>query len=292
MVYQCRDCKHMFVAGQLTSEQLTDMYSNYYPRTDFNVDDYVPHKEKNGFLYWLDGEEGYAYRHVPKNVRILDIGCGLCETLGYHKNRGCEVYGVEADENIQKIAEQYAFNVEMGLFDAKKYEPESFDYVTMDQVLEHIVDPLMFLKDVNSVLKPGGKLVAAFPNSGALGRFFFGSRWVGWHLPFHRHFYTKHSLGILASQSGYEVEVMKSATPSLSLLLNWGILLYSGKKGQKASDFLLNVAYNRTKNAMNKNSGRGRFGLFLKKIRFLCLSMRLADLLGVGDSSLVILRKQ
>ena len=41
-VYQCRDCNHIFVAGTLTPEQLTDMYTNYYPRGNFNVDDYEP----------------------------------------------------------------------------------------------------------------------------------------------------------------------------------------------------------------------------------------------------------
>jgi SAM-dependent methyltransferase len=148
LVYQCRECKHIFVAGELTPEQLTDMYTNYYPRSNFNVDDYTPHKEKSGFLYWLDGEEGHAYRHVPKNVRVLDIGCGYCETLGYHKARGCEVYGVEADENARKIAERYGFNIEIGLFDPKKYEPESFDYVTMSCVLEHIIDPLKVLQGI------------------------------------------------------------------------------------------------------------------------------------------------
>jgi hypothetical protein len=76
---------------------------NYYPRAEFNVDDYEPYKEKSGFLYWSDGEEGHAYRHVPKNVSVLDIGYGHCETLGCHKARGCEVYGVEADENVKKL---------------------------------------------------------------------------------------------------------------------------------------------------------------------------------------------
>jgi len=294
LVYQCRDCGHVFVAGELTPEQLTDMYTNYYPRADFNVDDYEPYKEKSGFLYWLDGEEGYAHRHVPKNVRVLDIGCGYCETLGYHKARGCKVYGVEADENAQKIAERYGFHVERGLFDPNKYEPESFDYVTMQYVFEHIVDPLTCLRDVHKILKPGGKFAATFPNPKAFGRFFFGKYWHPWHVPYHRHFYSKRAIEILAGQSGYMIETMKSATPSHCLLLSWAYLLYSGKRGHRAADFLIDVAYKGNSgrdDAMRKDGWRGNLGLLLKKIRFLCLSMRIADIFGVGDANLIILKK-
>jgi hypothetical protein len=32
-------------------------------------------------------------------------------------------------------------NARVGLFHASDYEPESFDYVTLDQVIEHAIDP-------------------------------------------------------------------------------------------------------------------------------------------------------
>ena len=289
-VYQCHGCSHVFVAGTLTPEQLTDMYTNYYPRAAFSVDDYEPYKEKNGFFYWLDGEEGYAYRHVPPNVRVLDIGCGCCETLGYHQARGCDAYGVEADENTRKIAERHGFNVEIGLFDPKKYEPESFDYVTMDHVLEHIVDPLKTLQEVHSTLKSGGKFIATVPNPKALSRFFFGRYWNAWHLPFHRHFYSRRSVEILAENAGYNVATMKSATESVALLITWARLFTLGKKGQKTSMPSQNVS-EKFVPEMRKRFDVRLF-LFLRKIRFLCLSMRIADMFGIGDRNLIILEKK
>ena len=289
-VYQCCECGHLFVAGELTPEQLTDMYTNYYPRANFNVDDYEPHKEKSGFLYWLDGEEGHAYRHVPKNVRVLDIGCGYCETLGYHKARGCEVYGVEADENAKKIAERYGFNVEIGLFDAKKYEPNFFDYVTMSCVLEHIIDPLKALRGINEILKPGGRLIVSVPNPSAFGRYFFGRYWALWHLPFHRHWYSRRSIEILAKESGFAVQTVKSATESCRLLYTWGYYFCAGKPGQKAHEAVQGFG----QHFGNKCKQQWHIKLFsfLKKIRFLCLTMRLADLLGKGDYLLIILEKK
>ena len=288
-VYACKACNHVFVAGILTPEQLTDMYTNYYPRAAFNIDDYEPHKEKSGFLYWLDGEEGRAFRHVPKNVRILDIGCGYCETLGYHKARGCDVYGVEADENAQKIAERYGFNIHIGLFASENYEPNSFDYVTMDYVLEHLVDPLQTLQEVNGILKPGGQLIVSVPNPSALGRYWFGRYW-SWHLPFHRHFYSRHSIDILAGDAGYKVVLMKSATESAYLLYGWARLFALGAKGKKAPQHGQN--FGDRFDAETKKRFDVRLFLFFKKIRLFSLSMRIADLLGVGDNNLIILEKK
>ena len=288
-IYQCCDCEHVFIAGELTPEQITDMYTNYYPRADFNVDNYEPYREKKVFFYWLDGEEGHAYRHVPKNVRVLDIGCGYCETLGYHKARGCDVYGVEADENARKIAEKFGFNVDIGLFDSKKYEPNSLDYVTMDQVLEHLVDPQKTLQEINGILKPGGKFIAAVPNPFGLGRYWFGRYWSAWHLPYHRHFYSRRSMSILAEKAGYKVMSMKSATESGLLLKSWARLFALGAKGKKVP------RHAQTIDDKFDFEAKKRFDiqlyLLLKKIRFLCLSMRIADLFGRGDGNLIILQK-
>ena len=295
-VYQCRDCKHVFVAGVLTPEQLTDMYTNYCTRSSFDVENYVPYKEKNRLLHWLDGEEGLACRHVPKNVRVLDIGCGFCETLGYHRARGCDAYGVEADENTRKIAERYGFNVHLGLFDPAQYEPGFFDYVTMDQVLEHTVDPLTVLREVATVLKSpsqdtsGGRLVACFPNDHALGRLFFQRHWGGWHLPFHRHLFSRQSIAILAERSGYVVESMKSATQSCLLLQTWATIYCAGSRGKKADQAV--ETFGRFFDSEMRKRRDVSLYLFLKKIRFLSLSMRIADMLGVGDCRLVILRKK
>jgi SAM-dependent methyltransferase len=290
-VYQCRECDHVFVAGELSPEQLTDMYTNYYPRSNFNVDEYQPYKEKSGFLYWLDGEEGHAYRHVPKNVRVLDIGCGYCETLGYHKTRGCEVYGVEADENARQIAERYGFNIEIGLFDPKKYEPNFFDYVTMDKVLEHIVDPLKTLQEIHSVLKPGGRFIATVPNPKAFGRYFFGKYWLKWHLPFHRHCYSHRSMEILAENAGYKVVSMRSATESVYLLYNWGHMFAHGKQGKKGPQHGQTVVSGHFDSESKKRLDIQCFTL-LKKIRFLSLPMRLADMFGIGDGNLIVLQKK
>ncbi|MGL6193488.1 MAG: class I SAM-dependent methyltransferase [Thermoguttaceae bacterium] len=289
-IYNCLHCTHVFVDGELSPEQLTDMYTNYYPRSIFNVDDYKPYNKKSSLLYWLDGEDAYTHNHVPFNVKVLDIGCGYCETLGFHKNRGCEVYGVEADSHALAIAQRYGFNIDIGLFDYKKYEENFFDYVTMQQVFEHLVDPRKTLTEIHKILKPGGSLILSIPNLKAFGRYFFGKYWCAWHIPFHRHFFNKKSMELIANETGFSVETMKSSTETTYLLYNWGSFFCAGrKKGEKASAAYQTLG--RFDSEIKKNWYISLY-LFIQKYRLFSLAMRLVDLLGVGDHYLVILKKQ
>jgi SAM-dependent methyltransferase len=46
----------------------------------------------------------------------------------------------------------------------KKFEEESFDSVLMFEVLEHLENPKMALREIHRVLKTGGNLVISIPN--------------------------------------------------------------------------------------------------------------------------------
>src|SRR3974377_2269236 len=99
----CPHCNHRTLRGDFSPEQLGELYTDFYPRSSYSLDDFLPAPGESGFSAWLQGAKASAYLWVPKNVRILDIGCGFGETLAYHKSRGCDVYGVEADENIRRV---------------------------------------------------------------------------------------------------------------------------------------------------------------------------------------------
>ena len=55
---------------------------------------------------------------------------------------------------------------------------EYFDYVTLDQVAEHVTDPLALMRGVARVLKPGGKVVITTPNARSLGARIFRRKWL------------------------------------------------------------------------------------------------------------------
>ena len=211
---RCQMCGHAFLQHEFTPKRLSELYSNYYPRSGFDLDHYQPYQEQTGFLAWLDGMNSSAFRWVPKNIRILDIGCGFGESLGYHAARGCNVYGVETDENIRRVADKFGFMVHVGLFNPDIYEPDYFDFVTMDQVIEHTTDPVQTLKGVSRILNPGGTAVLTTPNAHGWGRKVFGLRWINWHAPYHLQFFSRSSMKLAAEKAGLCIETIRTITPS------------------------------------------------------------------------------
>jgi SAM-dependent methyltransferase len=284
---ECQNCQHKFLDHQFSPADLTDLYSNYYPRSSFSIDEFKPLTYKKGFSSWFNGEGQSAYTYVPENVTILDIGCGFGQSLAYHQDRGCDVFGVEADSNIKRVAEKFGFNVKVGLFDACDYKPDTFDYVTMDQVLEHVTDPADVLKGINLILKDNGHLVLSFPNANGWGAKIFRKKWINWHTPYHLHFYSDESLDILAKDCGFEVVKKQTITSSEWLNYQWLHLLTYPKQSKK-SKFWFSYT--------SKPSVPLRFGFKLvsifHKLKFNHVLTRVFDAFGIGDNFVIMLKKK
>jgi len=283
----CSRCKHKFLDVSFSNTQLSELYSVYYPRSSFDVKNYKQHQESKGFFSWLKGEKASTFRWVPKNVKVLDIGCGFGESLGYHQARGCEVYGVEADSNIRKVADKFGFNVKVGLFDSKDYEENKFDYVTMDQVVEHLTDPINVLKGISEILKSNGQVILSTPNANGWGAKFFKKRWINWHTPYHLQFFSKLSLEKMADESGLEIEKIKTITNSRWINYQWIHSIYFPKEGSKSIFWSSNSVKLSLLNRMIFKS----FSLF-HRLGLDYLLTRLFDSIGFGDNYLIILRKK
>ena len=284
-VLSCDQCGHKSLDACFSADELGRLYTEYYPRSLYSLENFKPHGKLPPFRSWFDGAMSFAFRWVPQNVHILDIGCGFGETLGYHKARGCDTYGVEADQNIRRVAEKFGYKVHVGLFDPSVYEPDYFDYVTMDQVIEHVTDPLQTLRDIATVLKTGGYAIFGTPNANGWGAGLFGVRWVSWHIPYHLQFFSRRSIEIAAEKAGYELEAVKTVTSSEYLDLQWKHMAFRPEPGVK-SRFWVPQPNTKFHKLVFKS-----FEL-LHRSKFNHSVTRLFDVLGIGDNYLFILRKR
>src|ERR1700754_172410 len=78
-VNRCTACGHMHLPARFTDEQLSELYTKYYPRASYTAAQHRVPNEARGIRSWLRGERCSAFHWVPKGVRVLDIGCGYCE---------------------------------------------------------------------------------------------------------------------------------------------------------------------------------------------------------------------
>jgi len=279
----CERCDHGFLDHAFTDEDLGELYTTYYPRAAMSVERHRPLTERTGFHAWLDGARSSASQWVPRNVRVLDIGCGGCESLGYHVARGCEAWGCEADANVAPIAKHFGYKVSIGLFNKDNYPQNYFDFVTLSQVIEHSVDPIAMLRDIASILRADGRLVMTTPNLHGWGRTAFGRRWINWHAPYHLQLFSRRSVTAAAQAAGFDAEI-RTLTSSEWLRYQVIHALTFPAEGQVSpfwtgKDPKLNRKIDWLLRQMSQ-----------KKIYHLIT--RLFDAAGIGDSLVVILRKR
>jgi 2-polyprenyl-3-methyl-5-hydroxy-6-metoxy-1,4-benzoquinol methylase len=147
--YRCADCElRFFLPSVIGSEDL------YSALGDFDW-----------YLQQNKWEFERALIDIEPHDRVLEIGCGDGHFLQHLKDHEItDVIGIDIDSSALNRAldnghEVYQSNVES--FEADK----KFDVVCSFQVLEHVADPYTFLKSSLSLLRPGGTLIFAVPNS-------------------------------------------------------------------------------------------------------------------------------
>jgi 2-polyprenyl-3-methyl-5-hydroxy-6-metoxy-1,4-benzoquinol methylase len=100
-----------------------------------------------------------------KPARILDVGCGGgWSTLMLHE-RGHRAEGLDLHTDALEVTDLAPeLRYTQGDVQALPFEPDSFDVVSMYQVLEHVPDPRRALENAMRVLRPGGRLIVVGPN--------------------------------------------------------------------------------------------------------------------------------
>jgi len=113
-----------------------------------------------------------ALKEELAGKRCLDLGCGAGRLPIMCAHFAKEAWGLDFSKKAIEIAKLCAksANKSNTHFVVNKIDPfcaeteEPFDVITTVGVLEHVPDPLVTMKNMASILKPGGLLVVSCPN--------------------------------------------------------------------------------------------------------------------------------
>jgi 2-polyprenyl-3-methyl-5-hydroxy-6-metoxy-1,4-benzoquinol methylase len=220
-IVRCRDCGLVFVnpRPEYTGEEFDKLYSEEY----FSAPYMRFYGEGGGeqtnepFRSRLDWIEEHK-----KRGRLLDIGCASGGFLLAAKERGWDVYGVEASKTASKMArERHKLNVTTGMIYEAGLKDGFFDVVTASDVMEHVESPRAFLKEINRILRPGGLLYIAVPDFDglyysaalALSRFSHRNYFV---LPHHVYFFDRRTARRYLREAGFSVLDERSSEANIS----------------------------------------------------------------------------
>ncbi|MGB2601458.1 MAG: class I SAM-dependent methyltransferase [Candidatus Omnitrophota bacterium] len=104
-------------------------------------------------------------REFPEKGKMLDIGCGLGSLLGMAERSGWDTAGIEMCPQCAGYAKENKVNIYSCSLDGKKFPDKHFDVVTLVNVLDFTEDPLILLKEVDRILRPGGAVFIRIPNT-------------------------------------------------------------------------------------------------------------------------------
>lgn len=118
-------------------------------------------------LFWRTERLALIRAGLSDGMDVLDCGCGpgrLIELLkAEHPNSS--LTGLEIDPTLVTAAKEYLTQagvehseVVQGSAEEPNLAPESFDFITLRLVLEHVVDPVLALRELKKLLRPGGRI--------------------------------------------------------------------------------------------------------------------------------------
>jgi SAM-dependent methyltransferase len=173
--------------------------------------------------------------------RLLDVGAGDGAFVARMRAEGWEAEGVEPDPGaVERARIEHGVSLRVGTIDDVP-AGERFDAVTLNNVIEHTLDPIAVLRQCWEQLEPNGRLVVLTPNIDSLGQRSFRDRWRGLEPPRHLYLFSATSLLEIARRAGVQNPSVRSTprtVPFVWLSSARRVLALAGAAGAYVSEAL------------------------------------------------------
>lgn len=135
----------------------------------------------NQKLHWFAHmtEEILVFRQLCPEKRpvVLDFGCNWGKWASMALAHGCEVYAVE----VNAAAAGFCARRGIQILTFDQLGEGRFDFINVDQVMEHLSHPLSVARKLAACLKPGGFLKMSTPDNPRLPRILAAAQRTGDH---------------------------------------------------------------------------------------------------------------
>ena len=199
----CRQCDHRFDPSAIGAGNPAELYGEgYYEGAAYR--DYLGEARPRTAVF--AAKLRLLKGLLPDAGSVLDVGCAVGYFLALMRCRGFRVEGVEISEFAAAHARKTAgVEVHVGQLPEVGRPSESFDLVCFWDTLEHLPDPVCFLREAHRILKDPGLLVVETMNVHTVSRLLLGERWPLFAPPYHLQYFGRRGLTALLEREGFRV---------------------------------------------------------------------------------------
>jgi 2-polyprenyl-3-methyl-5-hydroxy-6-metoxy-1,4-benzoquinol methylase len=198
-IVRCRHCGLVYANPRWESSVVRESYSAVQDPT------YVEEREGR-VLTFQRNLKPFEDLVAPNSHtrRLLDIGCHIGVMVELAQKAGWDAWGVEPSTWAAEEARKRSLNVLTGTLGEAQLPADSFDVVTMWDVIEHLTDPAAEIRQIHRVLKPGGIFAVHTIDIESWFARLMGKRWP-WLMEMHLYYFSPQTLGRMVEQTGFQV---------------------------------------------------------------------------------------
>jgi 2-polyprenyl-3-methyl-5-hydroxy-6-metoxy-1,4-benzoquinol methylase len=197
-IVRCCDCGLIYSNPRWDDSELIDSYQA--------VQDPLYLQERQGRVLTFEAHLRPLERITGQagGRKLLDVGCYIGVFIEIAAQHGWDAWGVEPSAWAAEQARGQGLNVIGGTLEAANLPDESFDVVTMWDVIEHVTDPLAEIRRVHRLLRPGGLIVIHTMDIDSLFAHVMGPRWP-WLMEMHIYYFSQRTMAAMLDKAGFSV---------------------------------------------------------------------------------------
>lgn len=229
IVFFCEACKHGFLAENQASDAKAYYSEGCRQEYSHNAEAAATNAREIFEVYepYQKDRLREIIPHLSASTELLEVGASSGQFLVNIKDKVALVNAIELDKACCAfMTSEFGIDADSEFLRESRFADRHYDVICAFQVLEHVSDPVVFLKELRASAKKGATMFIEVPNLNdpllsvwnveAYQKFFYHSA--------HLHYFTEDSLRTAARLVGFaDEQVQISFTQDYNLLnhLNW-----------------------------------------------------------------------
>ncbi|CAN2170587.1 AdoMet_MTases domain containing protein [Candidatus Nanopelagicaceae bacterium] len=164
----CTGCNSLYVSPRLNNKAIEELYSDEYYSEIYGRSMLPLFQKRKDLIGARKFDQAIKHWGKSGSGKVLDIGAGVGEVADVFREHGWTTHVTEMNAVAFDWLRTLGFaNVTRGTLEEYNSD-EDFDIIMAWGVVEHVLEPDIFLDKVFKLLKPGGIFVSEVPSGESL----------------------------------------------------------------------------------------------------------------------------